>query len=69
MEIENKRDDKCPEDIIMFWVNRLGLNIKNSFRLSWDDKYTQLCKEQNVEIFKNVTFGLPMPKVNDIQTI
>lgn len=53
MEIENKRDDKCPEDIIMFW----------------DDKYTQLCKEQNVEIFKNVTFGLPMPKVNDTQTI
>ena len=53
----------------MFWVNRLGLNIKNSFRLSWDDKYTQLCKEQNVEIFKNVTFELPMPKVNDTQTI
>lgn len=29
----------------------------------WDDKYTQLCKEQNIEIYKNVKFGLPMPQV------
>ncbi|MBO5348408.1 MAG: hypothetical protein J6A89_01110 [Clostridia bacterium] len=65
LEIENKSIKKSPEETILFWVNRLGLNLDNAFRLSWDDKYTQLCKEQNVEIFKNVTFDLPMPKVLD----
>ena len=65
LEIENKSKEKSPEETILFWVNRLGLDLKKAFRLSWDDKYTQLCKEQNVEIFKNVTFGLPMPEVLD----
>ena len=65
LEIENKSDEKSPEETIMYWVNKLGLNLNNSFRLSWDDKYTELCKEQKIEIFKNVTFGLPMPKVID----
>ena len=65
LEIENKSDEKSPEETIMFWVNKLGLNLNNSFRLSWDDKYTELCKEQKIEIYKNVTFGLPMPKVID----
>lgn len=48
---------------ILFWVNKLGLDINQVFRLSWDDKYNQLCVEQNIEVYKNVTFGLPMPKV------
>ena len=65
LEIENKSILRNPEEVIMFWVNKLGLNIDKAFRLSWDDKYTQLCREQNVEIFKNVTFDLPMPKVID----
>lgn len=65
LEIENKSFEKQPEDTVLFWVNRLGLNIKNAFRLSWDDKYTQLCKEQNVERYRDVKFGLPMPKVID----
>lgn len=65
LEIENKSNEKSPEETIMFWVNKLSLNLENSFRLSWDDKYTQLCKEQNVKIFKNVIFGIPMPKVID----
>lgn len=65
LEIENKSNEKQPENTIMFWINKLGLSVENSFRLSWDDKYTQLCREQNIEIFKNVTFGLPMPKVID----
>lgn len=65
LEIENKSNEKSPEETIMFWVNKLGLNLNNSFRLSWDDKYTELCKEQKIEIYKNVTFGLPMPKVID----
>lgn len=65
LEIENKSNEKSPEETIMFWVNKLGLSLNNSFRLSWDDKYTELCKEQKIEIFRNVTFGLPMPKVID----
>lgn len=65
LEIENKSTIKKTEEVILFWVDKLGLSIDKAFRLSWDDKYTQLCKEQNVEIFKNVAFGLPMPKVID----
>lgn len=65
LEIENKSKEKNPEETILFWVNRLGLNADRAFRLSWDDKYTQLCKEQNIEIYKNVTFNLPMPEVLD----
>ena len=41
----------------------LGLKQEDAFRLSWDDKYTELCKQQNIEIFKHVKFDLPMPKV------
>lgn len=65
LEIENKSEEKSPEETILYWVNKLGLDINKAFRLSWDDKYTQLCKEQNVEIYKNVIFGLPMPKIVD----
>ena len=63
LEIENKSIQKKAEDTILFWVNKLGLDINQVFRLSWDDKYNQLCVEQNIEVYKNVTFGLPMPKV------
>ena len=63
LEIENKSDEKSPEETIMFWVNKLSLDVGDSFRLSWDDKYTQLCREQGVEVFKDVTFGVEMPKV------
>jgi len=65
LEIENKSIEKSPDETILFWVNRLHLDINKAFRLSWDDKYTQLCKEQNIDIYKNVTFDLPMPKVID----
>ena len=63
LEIENKNIQKKAEDTILFWINKLGLDINQVFRLSWDDKYNQLCVEQNIEVYKNVTFGLPMPKV------
>ena len=65
LEIENKSIEKSPDETILFWVNRLGLDMNKVFRLSWDDKYAQLCTEQNIEIYKNVTFDLPMPKVID----
>lgn len=63
LEIENKSKTKKAEEIVTYWIKKLGLNFKDAFRLSWDDKYTELCKNQNIEIFKHIKFGLPMPKI------
>lgn len=65
LEIENKSNDKDPEVVVKKWTELLGLNIKDAYRLSWDDKYTELCKEQGIEHYNHVTFDLPMPKVVD----
>lgn len=63
LEIENKSESKNEEQTILYWVKKLGLKQENAYRLSWDDKYTELCKNQKIEKFKYVKFGLPMPKV------
>lgn len=63
VEIENKSTTKNPEDVVKEWVNRIGLNIKDAYRLSWDDKYLELCEEQGIERFNEVTFDKPMPSV------
>ncbi len=63
VEIENKSTTKKPEDIVKKWVNRIGLNINDAYRLSWDDKYLELCEEQGIERFNEVTFDKPMPSV------
>ena len=65
LEIENKSNDENPELIVQKWTNLLNLNIKDAYRLSWDDKYTELCKNQGIEHYNHVTFDLPMPKVVD----
>lgn len=65
LEIENKSSKSNPQEIVKKWVNNLGLDINKSYRLSWDDKYSELCKAQNVKKYKHVTFDLPMPKVID----
>ena len=65
LEIENKSNDSDPEVVVKKWTELLGLNIKDAYRLSWDDKYTELCKEQGIEHYNHVTFDLPMPKVVD----
>lgn len=65
LEIENKSNDKDPEVVVKKWTELLGLNIKYAYRLSWDDKYTDLCKEQGIEHYNHVTFDLPMPKVKE----
>lgn len=65
LEIENKSNDKDPEVVVKKWAELLGLNIKDAYRLSWDDKYTELCKKQGIEHYNHVTFDLPMPKVLD----
>ena len=65
LEIENKCNEINPEEVVKKWVKIIGLDINKAYRLSWDDKYRQLCKEQNVEQYSHVTFDEPMPKVLD----
>lgn len=64
LEIENKSKIKNGEDVINKWVKELNLNIKERFKLSWDDKYTSLCKEQGITPVKDVIFdeNIIMPK-------
>ena len=63
LEIENKSSTKNPEQVFMNYASKLKLNIKDSYRLSWDDKYVELCKEQNKEIYNEVTFDKDMPSI------
>ena len=41
LEIENKSSTKNPEEVVMNYASKLKLNIKDSYRLSWDDKYVK----------------------------
>ena len=63
LEIENKSSTKNPEEVVMNYASKLKLNIKDSYRLSWDDKYVELCKDQNKEIYNEVTFDKDMPSI------
>lgn len=63
LELENKSYNSNPEAIVKKWAAILNLDISKSYKLSWDDKYTELCRNQNVEIYNNVTFDSPMPEV------
>lgn len=63
LEIENKNKNKTAEETVLYWVKCLELKPENAFRLSWDDKYTELCRQQKVKAFKHVKFDLPMPKI------
>lgn len=53
------------EETILKWVKFLDLDINKSYKYSWDDKYAELCKQQEIKIFKNVRFGLKMPSIRD----
>lgn len=63
LEIENKSKDKNPEDVTLYYTNLLGLDINNAYRLSWDDKYAELCKKEGKKIYKNVSFDKDMPHI------
>jgi hypothetical protein len=65
LEIESINSDERAEQIISNWCEKIGLDIKKSYRLSWDDKYEELCKEQNVVKYNEVTFDKDMPKIVD----
>ena len=65
LEIENKSKDKNPYDVIKYWLDKLELRIEDSYRLSWDDKYLELCKEQGKIVYNEVTFDKDMPVVKN----
>ena len=65
LEIENKSITNNPSEVVKKWISILGLDINNSYKLSWDDKYSELCKEQNIEQYNHVSFDLPMPEVKE----
>ena len=63
LEIEAKTD-KNQMNIIDKYINLLNLNYENAFRLSWDDKYEELCKEQNKKRMSDVLFNCSeMPEI------
>ena len=62
LEIENKGSDK-PMETVMKYVSMLGLKIEDAYRLSWDDKYKELCEEQGIKELREVAFGKEMPKI------
>ena len=66
IEIENKSKTKNGEDVVKEWLSKLNFDINKAYRLSWDDKYAELCNEQNKTIENIVRFDKDMPKINDI---
>ena len=65
VELENKSKNKNPEEVIKEWLDILGLDINEAYTLSWDDKYAELCKEQNKKIERIVRFDKDMPQANN----
>lgn len=65
IEVENKSMIKEPEEVVKKWVSLIGLDINDAYRLSWDDKYLELCEEQGIERFDEVSFDKPMPSVDN----
>lgn len=64
VEIEAKKETINKENEIKKWINILSLDDKRRYKLSWDDKYQELCKEQEKTIYNEVLFDLDMPEVN-----
>jgi len=65
IEIESKSKTKNGEEIIKLWLDKLKFDINDAYRLSWDDKYEELCKNQSKKIEKIVRFNKDMPEVNN----
>ena len=61
IEIENKSTDKDPKMVVLYYLEKLGFTIDDIYQLSWDDKYEELCKEQNIKAYKIVEFNKEMP--------
>ena len=62
VEIENKSTDKEPKAVILYYLHLLGFNLSETYQLSWDDKYEELCKEQNIKQYNIVDKTKEMPQ-------
>ncbi len=65
IEIENKSKTKDGIEVVKEWLNNLKLDINDAYGLSWDDKYYELCKEQNKKVESIVRFDKDMPQANN----
>ena len=65
IEIENKSKTKNAEKVVKEWISKLNFDLNKAYRLSWDDKYSELCKAQNIPVSNIVRFNTNMPKVLD----
>ena len=66
IEIENKSaNNNNPKELLKKWLNLFNLDINNAYNLSWDDKYAELCQEQNKKYEKIVRFNQEMPSVKN----
>lgn len=65
IEMENKSKSKDAEVVIKDWLDKLKFNINDAYILSWDDKYAELCQEQNKKVENIVRFNKDMPKVSN----
>jgi len=63
LEIEAKAKNGNSEKIIDNYMKMLNLDYNSAYRLSWDDKYKELCKEQNKERWSHVLFDKDMPSI------
>ncbi len=66
VEIENKSKTKDANKVVTEWIEKIGFDINKAYRLSWDDKYLELCKEQNKKVESIVRFNKDMPVVNNL---
>ena len=64
IEIENKSKTKNANKVIEEWLEKIEFNINDAYRLSWDDKYSELCKEQNKKVENIVRFDKDMPVID-----
>ena len=65
IEIENKSKTKNAEKVVKEWISKLNFDLNKAYRLSWDDKYSELCIAQNIPVSNIVRFNTNMPKVLD----
>ncbi len=65
IELENKSKTKDAESVLKYWIDKLKFDINDAYRLSWDDKYEELCREQNKKVENIVRFDKDMPKVTN----
>lgn len=65
LEIEAKGNCNNSDIVIDKYVKILNLDYNDMYRLSWDDKYEELCKEQNIEKRNFVLFGKEIPVIKE----